>query len=376
MARLLFSLLSLVLVVALGTYALWTQDRPAGHYLSDLRIQVALDDGVRADRGNLLGIQPELFATDYQSLPRLHRKLAAYLSQARNLGMLSAKTVVVLPEHIGTLLWALGEKDELYQAPHLAEANQWLGYSNPLLFARAWLQARGDDRTQDTRLRMKASSMARDYQQVFGGLAKEFGITLVAGSIILPDPQLRDGTLVTGKGGLYNISVVFGADGKPMGQPQRQLYPDFVQRRYVQASPDPQLQVLDTPAGRLGVLIGSDSWYPANYAQLDAKGCELIAVPAALNGKDVWREPWRGNPDRADAAQLGIQPGEVSEGEAWQRLAHASRAPVSKARASVSVFLRGQFWDQFSDGQSFANHDGQTHPTDDGRGARLINLWL
>lgn len=376
MVRLLFSLLSLTLAVALGAYAVWTQDRPAGHYLSDLRIQVALDEGVRAGHGNLLGIQPELFATDYQSLQSLHRKLAAYLGQARDLGMLSGKTVVVLPEHIGTLLWALGEKDELYQAPRLAEANQWLGYSNPLLFARAWLDATGEDRAQDTRLRMKAHSMARDYQQLFGGLAKEFGITLVAGSIILPDPHLRDGTLVTGDGGLYNVSLVFGADGNPLGQPQRQLYPDFAQRRYVQPSPDPQLQVMDTPAGRLGVLIGSDSWYPANYAQLDAKGCELVAVPAALNGKDAWRQAWRGNPDRADADQLGLKPGEVSEGEAWQRLSFASQLPVRQLRASVSVFLRGQFWDQFSDGQSFANHEGQSHPTEGGRGARLINLWL
>ncbi|WP_277962246.1 carbon-nitrogen hydrolase family protein [Pseudomonas sp. RIT-To-2] len=369
MARLLLSLLSLTLLVALGAYGVWTQDRPAGHYLSDLRIQVAVDQGVSTGRGNLLGVQPELFATDYQSLERLHRKLAAYLSQARDLGMISARTVVVLPEHIGTLLWARGEKDELYQAPRLAEANQWLGYSNPLLFARAWLDATSDDRAQDTRLRMKARSMASDYQQVFGGLAKEFGVTLVAGSIILPDPRLRDGTLVTGRGGLYNVSLVFGADGKPLGEPQRQLYPDFVQRRYVQPSPDSTLQVLDTPAGRLGVLIGNDSWYPANYARLDAQGCELIAVPAALNGKDVWREPWRGNPDRRDAEPLSIKPGEVSEGEAWHRLSHADRA-------SVSVFLRGQFWDQFSGGQSFANHDGLTHPTDDGRGARLINVWL
>ncbi|EIK93237.1 hydrolase [Pseudomonas sp. M47T1] len=376
MARLLLSLFSIVLVAMLGAYAVWTQDRPAGHYLSDLRIQVALDEGVPAERGNLLGIQPELYATDYQSLASLHRKLAAYLNHARDLGMLGPKTIVVLPEHIGTLLWARGEKDELYQAPRLAEANQWLGYSNPLLFARAWLDAKSDDRAQDTRLRMKSHSMASDYQQLFGGLAKEFGITLVAGSIILPNPQLVDGTLHVGRGSLYNISLVFAADGKPLGQPQRQLYPDFVQRRYVQPSPDPQLQVLDTPAGRLGVLIGSDSWYPANYAQLNAKGCELIAVPAALNGKDVWRESWRGNPDRRDFEQLGLKPGEVTEGEAWQRLSHASQATVSTARASISVFLRGQFWDQFSGGQSFANHDGQTHPTDDGRGARLINLWL
>jgi predicted amidohydrolase len=29
---------------------------------------------------------------------------------------------------------------------------------------------------------------------------------------------------------------------------------------------------VQTPAGRLGVLIGSDSWYPENYRQLASSG--------------------------------------------------------------------------------------------------------
>lgn len=50
------------------------------------------------------------------------------------------------------------------------------------------LTATGGDRRSDAHLRMKAEQMASDYQQLFGGLAKEFGVTLVAGSIVLPAP--------------------------------------------------------------------------------------------------------------------------------------------------------------------------------------------
>ena len=103
MRKLLYITLTLALLAAITSYAIWTRDRPGAHYLSDLRIQLAVDQGVPADHGNLLAIQPELFPTDYQSIERLHRKLAAYMQQARDKGLVNDKTIVVLPEHVGTL---------------------------------------------------------------------------------------------------------------------------------------------------------------------------------------------------------------------------------------------------------------------------------
>lgn len=81
MRKLLAFTLTMALVAALSAYLVWTQERPVGHYLSDLRISLAVDEGTPSDRGNLLGIQPELFPADYQSLERLHLKLAAYLQR-------------------------------------------------------------------------------------------------------------------------------------------------------------------------------------------------------------------------------------------------------------------------------------------------------
>ena len=117
MRKLLAFTVTMALVAAVAAYLVWTQERPVAHYLSDLRITLAVNEGQPADRGNLLGIQPELFPGDYQSLERLHLKLAAYLQTARDQGLLNEKTIVVLPEHIGTWLMLSGEKNELYQAP-------------------------------------------------------------------------------------------------------------------------------------------------------------------------------------------------------------------------------------------------------------------
>ncbi|NVL29078.1 hypothetical protein F2S73_28410 [Pseudomonas syringae pv. actinidiae] len=48
--------LVLLSVVSLVSYAIWTGQRPAGHYLSDLRIRLAINEGEPSERGNLLGI--------------------------------------------------------------------------------------------------------------------------------------------------------------------------------------------------------------------------------------------------------------------------------------------------------------------------------
>lgn len=369
MRKLLSGALALVLLAALGGYMLWAEQRPEGHYLSDLRVEVALDQGVPSGQGNLLGIEPLLYPGDYQNLTRLHRKLAAYLEQARVKGLVNERTVVVLPEHIGTWLWARGEKRELYQVTRLREAYQWLELSNPLRYGLAMASAEGDDRRADAHLRMKAGQMAADYQKLFGDLAREFGVTLVAGSIVLPEPYLDHGVLRTGSGALYNSSLVFAGNGAVLGEVQRQQYPDSNVRRFISAGTAHPPQVIDTPAGRLGVLLGSDAWYPSSYARLASQDAQIIANPAFVSD---WHGPWRGNRHQAQAADLLLQPAETSEEQAWYRL---SESTVPAGVASMSVFLRGQFWEVRGEGLGFANLNGLFHASS-GRGARLLNLWL
>lgn len=373
MRKLLLGALALVLIAILCGYGLWTQQRPAGHYLSDLRIQLALNQGVPGDNGNLLGIEPQLYPGDYQNLKRLRRKLSAYLEQARAQGLVNDKTIVVLPEHIGTWLWARDEKKELYQVTHLREAWQWLELSNPIRYGLAMLGAEGDDRRADAHLRMKAAQMAEDYQQLFGGLAREFGVTLVAGSIVLPEPTVERGQLRAGSGALYNSSVVFANDGSILGEPQRQQYPDGEMRRFIRHGDAYPPQVLQTPAGRLGVLIGSDSWYPSNYQTLADQSVQIIANPAFIAGKGSWNAPWRGNRHVPLAAELPLKAGDVSEAQAWEQL--TLNAPA-KGMASMSVFLRGQFWELAGEGLGFANRAGHQYSASPGQGARLLNLWL
>lgn len=342
MQRLIIFLGITLLLGSLGGYAYWCEQREPVRYLSDLRSHVALDQGRPSARGNLLGIQPELVSSDYQSLARLRLKLAAYLDHARELGLINARTVVVLPEHIGTWLLAVGEKDELYQARDRQQALRWLAVSNPLSFTRALLTAKGDARLQDAMIRSKAPAMARDYQQLFGGLARDYGVTLVAGSIVLPEPRVELGRLKVASGPLYNVSLVFDSAGHPIGQPQRQTQGDHV----VAAAPTSQLQVLDTPAGRLGVLIGSDAQDNERHRLLAERKAELLALPTSKQA----------SPEQA------------------QNL--AERLQRHGLHAAIAVQLRGRLWGAAAQPRSLVVEPGLPLFGDARSGAQLVNLWL
>lgn len=371
---LLFFTLVLGLLLA---YSAWTQWRPASHHLSDLRSEVGLNLGRPSNRGNLLGIQAELHGADYRDMTSLRRKLSAYLDKARSEGLLNPRSVVILPEHIGTWLLVAGEKPEVFAARRLDEAMLWLALSHPLDFAAALFASHGSQRLPEALLRMKAEQMASGYQQLFGGLAQRYGVTLVAGSILLPEPRVEAGVLRVGAGPLHNVSLVFAADGSPLGQPQRQAHPSAAEAGFTAAAPSQSLQVVPTPAGRLGVLIGTDSWYPAGYQQLASQQVELLAVPAFLSGNGRWSQPWAGYATLAGPpADVASQPGQLSEAQAWQRHALPGRLASTPTQAGMCVFMRGQLWDLGSAGQSLAVEPQGTQLAPEAAGAQLINLWL
>ncbi len=263
-------------LAALVIYLDWTRDRRSGPLLSDLRLLPIESQGQPGETGNLLGIETRLLPADYQSRERLRLKFATYLDQARAAGLLNARTVVVLPEHVGTGLFALGEKPEVQQARTLRDAMQWMALSNPWDYLRALLNNEGDDRRTEAVLKIKAREMARDYQDIFGDLAKAYGVTLVAGSIVLPEPYINEGRLQVGSGPLRQVSLSFTPDGNLLGPLQYKQNLSRYERRYSQAPENHTPSALQTPAGRLVVLLGCDG-----YTRHVAEDAELLAVPGA-----------------------------------------------------------------------------------------------
>jgi hypothetical protein len=332
--------------------------------------------GADTGNGNLLGIQPYMVAADYASEEKFRVKLDGYFSRAREEAFVGEKTVVVLPEYLAVWLVAAGEKQSLYEAKTVSAAAQMLVLGNLIPFVR-WLPFAGaPERARRALFQMKAQSTAAIYHRVFSGLARQYETTIVAGSLFLPDPEVREGILVAGRGPLRNVSVVYGTDGAPIGPPVRKAFPIDEETRYLSAGTVEELPVFPTPAGRLGVLVCADSWQPAAYLRLREQGAEIIAAPCYLPRDRQWEEPWEGY---AGAQLPDLEPADVrslTEAEAWLKYALPGRMPDSGARAGISVFLRGRFWDYGSDGQVLAVVNDTTYTGPHTQSATLVNVWL
>ncbi len=102
------------------------------------------------------------------------------------------------------------------------------------------------------------------YCMLFGELAKEHGVTIVAPSGYFPDPT--DGTV-------RNLSAVFGPDGTRIGH-QAKVMLHNQDKEIAQAGTD--WDVIHTEAGTIGLLLGNDVLYPEIGRLLAYKGAEIL----------------------------------------------------------------------------------------------------
>ena len=116
------------------------------------------------------------------------------------------------------------------------------------------------------------------YDDVFGGLAQEFDVTLVAPSAYLPDPL--DGVL-------RNLAVVYGPGGERLGyQAKRVLHPedeDLAQSGH-------EWNIIPTPVGQIGLMLGGDLLYPEVGRLLAYQGAELLIAQGAATDRVLYEK--------------------------------------------------------------------------------------
>lgn len=332
--------------------------------------------GLDAGQGNLLGIQPFLRREDYASEAAFYNRIAEYLHMAVDKDWASPRTVAVLPEHIGTWLVTAEEGPSVAAAPTIAAVARRILLRRLFPTLRQVLAAKERDRVTAALFRVKAGTMARIYQGVFSQLAREFSITIVAGSIVLPEPTVVEGTIRVGAGPLYNTAFVFRPDGCAENRAVRKVVPIESERPFTTGAPVRDLPVFDTPAGKLGVLVCADSWFPEPYARLKEQGVELLAVPSASEAS-AWEQPWNGYNGRSAPGDMDpADVGQITERQAWGKYAMGGRIAASGARVGVNVFLYGDLWDlAFNGGRWRIIKDDQNI---EGRhySPALINVWI
>ncbi|MBX3058955.1 MAG: carbon-nitrogen hydrolase family protein [Anaerolineae bacterium] len=341
---------------------------------TDLCLEAVQSYGVNRGQGNLVGVQSYMTAVQYATADQFHTHLDGYLAAAQAEGWLHANTIVIFPENIGTWLLLVNENSSIIEAETMDSASKRMVSHHLPRFLWTLPQAAGRNRAAGALFRMKAQQIAAVYQDTFAQLAATYGVTIVAGSVFLPQPEWGNGRLHCTPGPLQNVCCVFASDGRAYPTITRKVHLVPDEGALLQGGHLADLPVYDTLAGRLGVLICADSWYPTSYEALAAQEVDIIAVP---NNQGGWHKPWGGYltppvPDDVDTADIG----RLTEEEAWLKYALAGRMGGSGARVGMQVFFHGRMWDQVSEGQSIILKENQLIEAPDVPGAALINVWL
>jgi len=109
--------------------------------------------------------------------------------------------------------------------------------------------------------------------QLYGAIAKEYGIVLVTSLFERRAPGLY-----------HNTAVVFEKDGTIAGKYRKMHIPDdpgYYEKFYFTPG-DLGFQPIQTSVGRLGVLVCWDQWYPEAARLMALAGAEILIYPTAI----------------------------------------------------------------------------------------------
>lgn len=350
-----FLRIAIMLTILISAYFIWSftgraKEKETGwSKLPEFKARFEyIEAGIDSNKGNIIGIQPYLTATSYSTAFNFEVSLRFYFEQLKRENKLTDKSIVVLPEYIGTWLVAANEKETIYKQATIEKAMTTIVRSNLFSFLYGYLKSPAKDKSKYAIFDLKAAKMAKQYQKVFSTLAKEYQCTIVAGSIVLPDATVNSNGKLQIKSGdpLYNTSAVFGPDGVLLSPLIKKMFPTKEELDFMSAADTSQQQVITTTAGKIAVLIGDDGWHTPSLKQIN--NADVLINLAYIH---------------KDSAQLKNNLDKLT-------------ADVTIHQA-ISVFFTGSLWDIKSQGPAFILQNDSTTilPVSIGKG-RIVNLYL
>jgi N-carbamoylputrescine amidase len=158
--------------------------------------------------------------------------------------------------------------------------------------------------SENTDLFNQAEPIPGPGTEIFGALAKELGVVIVASLFEKRAPGLY-----------HNTAVVLERDGSIAGVYRKMHIPDdpgYYEKFYFTPG-DLGFNPIDTSVGRLGVLVCWDQWYPEAARLMAMAGAEILIYPTAIgwdpndeaSEQQRQREAWM-TVQRAHAVANGI----------------------------------------------------------------------
>ncbi len=279
---------------------------------------------------NLVAVQAQVSLEPYES-PETFRRWVLAMTEEAVKGLPSVPTLVAFPEMIGfPLLLTLADKQTLRETT-LTQALQRFLKGNWLEVIRQALKYR--HLSSSAAFLPVAVPAYLAYKNAFAEAAKTFGVTLVAGSSLLPHitEEASRNVHITNSN-IYNTSFIFSPTGQLLGRSQKiYLTPGMESRLGLSRGKLSDLHVMHTPVGRIAMPICLDAFYTSVVDHVDGLGAEIIVMPSA--NPLPWNGHWAAN-------------SELSEGEAWLKYGLARQLQNRlHIRYGVNPMLVGQVWD-------------------------------
>jgi predicted amidohydrolase len=302
----------------------------------------------------LFAVQPRIGLEDYasaESFSARHRALATRVDalRARDAsGQPRYPALAVWPELVGAALGLMGH------LPRVRRCRTTHGAMTRMALAEAWALWRTWRRFRPPTMEeclyaMVAPRVHRAMWETFCGIARDYGLWVVAGSALLPANRLGADTPEFEPEGArtYNTSYTFSPEGRCVAVTRKvNLVPTQEDVLHLSPGRPEDLPVLQTPFGRLGTLVcydgfrephtATEPWFVPCAQYLDALGVEVIAQPSA--NAWPWDAPWAFNDTAAGESQL--------RREQWfnEGLYTQLRA-LTRVRYAVNPQLVGGFFD-------------------------------
>ncbi|WP_163786212.1 carbon-nitrogen hydrolase family protein [Myxococcus vastator] len=261
------------------------------------------------DLVELFALQPRVSLEDYASpaaFAARHRALAAKVDalRARDAsGQPRYPALVVWPESVGAPLLFLGHIHRVRRSASVQRAMKRVVLSEAWGVWEAWRDFQPPSLTECL-YAARAPLVHRTLWKTFSGIARDFGLWVVAGSALLPASRRGEDSPDFEPSGArtYNTSYTFSPEGHCVATARKaNLVPSWEDGLHLSPGRPEDLPVLPTPFGKLATLIGYDGfaqpytrdepWFVPCAQYLDAMRVDVLAHPAIHAGPGTSHAP-------------------------------------------------------------------------------------
>ncbi len=239
---------------------------------------------------NLIAIQARPVLDDYASFDAFYRKCATLTDQAMRRVDRSLPTLLSFPEGIGLFLsfvpWS-------YEEAKRSKTFVQLMVKAIPKYAQRYLTAAWRFKSFGVRTVFQEAALEAEkaYLDTFSSLAREHGIYLLAGSIYAPiieDEPIKGRHILDRR--VYNLSYMFSPRGTSLGRVGKvNLAPPIEKKFGFAPAPRQMLRPMDTPIGRLGILVCYDAFHQTLVEYYDSLGVEILLTPS--HNEHYWDAP-------------------------------------------------------------------------------------